>query len=188
MNVYGKDPSTPSGVLSLNCIYPRYEACSQEFSWWENDVSSPRFPMLLLFFLIDCFQVVILILSSLLSTHYRHTCFSIISGRREQNSFFICCVVWAHILQTLCYMVSYLFFDRTHLLRYGTDGALSQRYFLAFCFTTFLAWVPIPHLLSTAPCKFKGRKKWSWRVVMKEVLPFALLSLDSERYLENMER
>lgn len=84
-------------------------------------------------------------------------------------------------------MLSYLFFDGTPFSMYRGDGALSWRCFSAFfCFTTLLAWVPIPHLLSAAQSRFEGRNKWSWGAVTKEVLPIALLTVDPVRYLENL--
>lgn len=88
----------------------------------------------------------------------------------------------------LCYMMLYLSFDKTSFSMYRRDGALSRRCFSAFCFTVLWAWVPVPHLLFAAQSRLKGRKKCSCGVVMKEVLPIALLARDPEWYLGNMEK
>lgn len=92
MNVDGKDPSSPSGVLNLSYIYPRCHACSQQLWQWENDVHSPRFLTLLLSFLIDRFPAVIPHLLDCFSLLSTPACSPILSVRREYTRFFS--VVW----------------------------------------------------------------------------------------------
>lgn len=67
-------------------------------------------------------------------------------------------------------------------------NALSLRCFSAFSFSALFAWVPNPPLLPAAQSRCKKRNKRPLRVIMKEVLPIVLLTINPRRYLEKLER